>query len=188
MMTLYSVCLRSPSASSFSRAVSTLNPCCEKYSLIEKQMDSSSSTTSKFLELALGRSLTVFCSRLRKNSLRRPETLFSISMKSSFQLLPQTFAKTSRYTNQVCSQSSKVAVQDRFRNPIALTIGVDLQCAAIRKGPCVIHTVGGCEEFRERGGCIALIVSREQSPALTNSLPGGGGRAVEQPSSNAFTN
>src|ERR1041385_1096497 len=81
-MTLYSVSLISPSASSSSRAVSTSNPCWEKYSLIEKQIDSSSSTTSSLVDPASARSVsaTAACSRLRKSSRRRPDTVLNVNI------------------------------------------------------------------------------------------------------------
>src|ERR1051325_4430544 len=87
MITLYSVCLRRPSASSISRAVSTLNPCCEKYSLIEKQIDSSSSTTSSFRGTGSARRVFALCSRPRKSSLRRPDTVLSFSIDVGLCLL-----------------------------------------------------------------------------------------------------
>src|SRR6185503_4476495 len=70
-----------PSASSISRAVSTLKPCCEKYSLIEKQIDSSSSTTSNFWEPRFVRSVTApVCARPRRSSRRRPDTRLSVNI------------------------------------------------------------------------------------------------------------
>src|ERR1043166_248383 len=73
-----------PSASSSSRAVSTLKPCREKYSLMDKQIDSSSSTTSNFVEFNL-RSVTstAVCSRPRKSSRRRPDTVLNVSIEVS---------------------------------------------------------------------------------------------------------
>src|SRR6185503_8228198 len=61
--------------------VSTLNPCCEKYSLIEKQIDSSSSTTSSFRGASSARRVFALWSRPRKSSLRRPDTVFSFSIE-----------------------------------------------------------------------------------------------------------
>ena len=71
-----------PSASSISRAVSTLNPCCVKYSLIEKQMDSSSSTTSKFREIGSTSFFASVCPRPRNSSRRRPETVLRFNIES----------------------------------------------------------------------------------------------------------
>src|SRR4029453_6092616 len=80
-MTLYSVSLMSPSASSFSRAVSTLNPCSEKYSLIEKQIDSSSSTTKI---RGIGVSLDCVSSRLTHIRLSLPDTFFNFRNRFCF--------------------------------------------------------------------------------------------------------
>src|ERR1051325_7080283 len=93
-MTLYSVSLRRPSASSISRAVSTLNPCWEKYSLIEKQIDSSSSTTSSFRGTDSARRVFALCSRPRKSSLRRPDTVLSFSIDVGYACLLLTLVMT----------------------------------------------------------------------------------------------
>src|SRR5689334_1751139 len=72
----------SPSASSISRAVSTLKPCWEKYSLMEKQIDSSSSTMSNLAEPCLVRSVTApACVRPRRSSRRRPDTRLSVNIE-----------------------------------------------------------------------------------------------------------
>src|ERR1051326_6525445 len=73
-----------PSASSSSRAVSTLKPCWVKHSLMDKQIDSSSSTTSNFVDIDF-RSVTsaAVCSRPRKSSRRRPDTVLNVSIEVS---------------------------------------------------------------------------------------------------------
>src|SRR6476659_10115857 len=80
-MTLYSVFLSSPSASSISRAVSTLKPCSEKYSLIEKQIDSSSSTTNK---RGIGISFDGRSVRPPHIRLNLPETFLSVPNRFCF--------------------------------------------------------------------------------------------------------
>src|SRR5215212_236771 len=55
-----------------------MNPCCEKYSLIEKQIDSSSSTMSSFRGTG---SAFALCSRPRNSSLRRPDTVLRFSIE-----------------------------------------------------------------------------------------------------------
>src|SRR6185369_4420780 len=85
----------SPSASSISFAVSTLKPCCEKYSRMEKQIDSSSSTTSKFWAPGLSTTccpvLSLPCRKFR----RRPDILFRLCIEilgpSEFQNRTQAF-------------------------------------------------------------------------------------------------
>src|SRR5438093_13226788 len=75
MTTLYSVASISFSASSNSWAVSTRYPCREKYSLIEKQIDSSSSTTSSRGISTSSEDLSSLPAHIR---LSLPETFFSV--------------------------------------------------------------------------------------------------------------
>src|SRR5258708_2460965 len=62
-------------ASSNPRAVSTANPCWEKYSLMEKRIDSSSSTTNRW-SMAGAFGTTFF--RPNRKRVNRPETVLKL--------------------------------------------------------------------------------------------------------------